>query len=80
MNRQENFLKAVQVRGPGDPFIVKAAAEVPDESLPAAPGGGENRRVQVEAGGSDSGADRNPESPGAHVARRKTIPVRTDSP
>ncbi|MGH7869520.1 MAG: hypothetical protein ACREP9_18275 [Candidatus Dormibacteraceae bacterium] len=39
MNSKEHFLNAVQILAPGDEFMLQAATEVPEESLPAAPGG-----------------------------------------
>jgi hypothetical protein len=69
MNGKENFLKAVQLLAPGDPFIVKAAAEVPQESLPGlqrqkaaalacrsrfkSPGSGKGPVVRIEIDSSD---------------------------
>jgi len=39
MKRKQRFLKAVQILAAGDKFIPQAAERVPEESLPACPGG-----------------------------------------
>jgi hypothetical protein len=39
MKRKQQFLKAIQTPAPGDQFTFNAAQRVPEESLPAYPGG-----------------------------------------
>ncbi len=39
MKRKEQFLQAVQILAPNNPFIYQAAQRIPEEVLPIAPGG-----------------------------------------
>ncbi len=39
MNRKQQFLNAVQILAPNDPFIYQVALHVPEEALPVCPGG-----------------------------------------
>jgi len=39
MKRKQQFLRAVQIVAPGDQFTLNAAKRVPEESMPAFPGG-----------------------------------------
>ncbi len=39
MKRKQQFLQAVQILAPNDPFIYQAAQRIPEELLPIAPGG-----------------------------------------
>jgi hypothetical protein len=39
MKRKNQFLRAIQILAPNDPFTLRAAQRVPDETLPVAPGG-----------------------------------------
>lgn len=39
MNRKQQFIQAVQILAPGDPFILRAAERVREETLPPIPGG-----------------------------------------
>jgi hypothetical protein len=39
MNRKEQFLEAVRILAPGDAFALRAASGIPENRLPAFPGG-----------------------------------------
>ncbi len=39
MKRKQQFLQAVQILAPDDPFIYQAAQRIPEDVLPIAPGG-----------------------------------------